>query len=190
MDAAAVLMRERLSAGFSVDELASAAEVSRRTIFNHFASIDEVVIEVFGHELGAVVERLATPPSGATGVGGSMFDELADTFRTTDLISPMVYLTRILGNEDPTLTARQAHLAARAFTAISERLIQEVRLRHPAADPLTVSLLVSSMTHGLMVIYSHWSTACGAVDTIDSRRLWSQFLERLLESFSTGFGTA
>lgn len=181
-------MRTRLTSNFSVDELALAAALSRRTIFNHFASMDDVVIEVFGNELGAVVERLAANAPCATGSRDSMFEEIAGTFRATDLVSPMVYLTRVLGSDEPVPSPRQAHMAARAFTAISERLAGEMLQRHPGSDPLVVQLLVSSMTNGLLVIYTHWAATLRPVDTTESRDLWAHLLERLIESLRTGFG--
>ncbi|MGW6228038.1 helix-turn-helix domain-containing protein, partial [Cellulosimicrobium cellulans] len=46
VDAAASLMEENGGARFTVDELAARADVARRTIFNHFASLDDVVVEV------------------------------------------------------------------------------------------------------------------------------------------------
>jgi TetR/AcrR family transcriptional regulator of autoinduction and epiphytic fitness len=185
LDAAATIMRERESSVFSVDELAARADVSRRTVFNHFASIDDVVIAVFGIELGAVVERLATIPEGP---GSSMFDDLAETVRSTDLVPPMVYLTRVLGGDEPEPTPKQALLAARTFTEISTGLAAEMQRRHPGATALQVNLLVGSLTSGLLVIYQQWFTECGAFDTVQTRSQWTELVETLLESLRTGFG--
>ncbi|NKG21921.1 TetR family transcriptional regulator [Paeniglutamicibacter terrestris] len=185
LDAAAAIMRERESSVFSVDELAARANVSRRTVFNHFASIDDVVIAVFGIELGAVVERLATIPEGP---GSSMFDDLAETVRSTDLVPPMVYLTRVLGGDEPEPTPKQALLAARTFTEISTGLAAEMQRRHPGATALRVNLLVGSLTSGLLVIYQQWFTECGAFDTVQTRSHWTELVETLLESLRTGFG--
>lgn len=188
VEAATSIMEARLSSDFSVDELASAADVSRRTIFNHFASMNDVIIEVCGNELGVVVEQLASIPPAAAGIHRSMFDELAATVRETDLIGPMVYLTRLLGSDDPELSTRQLHMASRAFAEISGRLGSEMRHRHPDADPLDIHLLVSSMTNGLMVMYGHWISVAGTTDSNDSRELWGRLLERLVESLRNGFG--
>ncbi|ASN39473.1 TetR family transcriptional regulator [Arthrobacter sp. 7749] len=185
LDAAAAIMRERESSVFSVDELAARADVSRRTVFNHFASIDDVVIAVFGIELGAVVERLARIPEGP---GSSMFDDLAETVRSTDLVPPMVYLTRVLGGDEPEPTPKQALLAARTFTEISTGLAAEMQRRHPGATALRVNLLVGSLTSGLLVIYQQWFTECGAFDTVQTRSHWTELVETLLESLRTGFG--
>lgn len=178
-------MRERESSVFSVDELAARADVSRRTVFNHFASIDDVVIAVFGIELGAVVERLATIPEDP---GSSMFEDLAETVRSTDLVPPMVYLTRVLGGDEPEPTPKQALLAARTFTEISTGLAAEMQRRHPGAKALRINLLVGSLTSGLLVIYQQWFIECGAFDTVQTRSTWSELVETLLESLRNGFG--
>lgn len=189
VDAASTIMRQRLTSEFSVDDLALAADVSRRTIFNHFASIDDVVIEACGNELAEVVEHLASISPASTGTKVPIFDDLAETFRQADLITPMVYLTKVLGSDDPQLTPRQAQMSGRAFTEINERLGRELHSRHPDADPLEVGLLVSTMTNGLLVIYLRWMSDCGAVDSPESRNLWSQLVERLITSLRTGFGS-
>ncbi|MGL3805641.1 TetR/AcrR family transcriptional regulator [Paeniglutamicibacter sp. R2-26] len=200
IDAAASIMRSTMSSEFSVDELARQADVSRRTVFNHFASMDDVVIEVFANELGILLEQLTSvPPAVPTGQPteqptapgtGSMFDELADAFRRTDLISPMVYLTRVLGSDDPQPTSRQSRLSMRAFSEINTRLGHEMHQRHPGADALAVGLLVSTMTNGLFVMYTHWVTATGLTDSPGSRELWAQLLERLIATLRTGFGAS
>lgn len=189
IDAASTIMRQRLTSEFSVDELALAADVSRRTVFNHFASIDDVVIEACGNELAEVVEHLASISPAPAGAKVPIFDDLAETFRQADLITPMVYLTKVLGSDDPQLTPRQAQMSGRAFTEINERLGRELHSRHPDTDPLEVGLLVSTMTNGLLVIYLHWMSDCGAVDSPESRNLWSQLVERLISSLRTGFGS-
>lgn len=181
-------MSERSSREFSVDELAARAEVSRRTVFNHFPSIDDVVIAVFGIELGGVVERLASIPVHPAGPGASIFDELAETVRTTDLVTPMVYLTRVLGGDEPEPTPKQTLMAARTFTEISTGLAAEMSRRHPGTDALLINLLVGALTSGLLVIYQEWFTRCGAFDTAQTRSHWARLVERLLESLETGFG--
>jgi TetR/AcrR family transcriptional regulator of autoinduction and epiphytic fitness len=57
LDAATELIDRHRAARFSVDQLAERADVSRRTIFNHFTSIDEVVTTVCTETLGVVIER-------------------------------------------------------------------------------------------------------------------------------------
>ncbi|MFF5794676.1 TetR/AcrR family transcriptional regulator [Paeniglutamicibacter sp. NPDC012692] len=186
--AAASIMRSRLTSDFTVDELAREADVSRRTIFNHFASLDDVVVEACAIELESFVEQLASAPPTDPSARHSIFDELAEAVRSTDLISPLVHLTQIMG-VDSELSPRQALVCARTLTEISQRLVTEMCRRHPEADALTINLMVSSMTNGLVVMYFHFLSTCGAVVSTESRELWDQLLERLIEPLRTGFGT-
>lgn len=46
LQAARDLVDERGGREFSVDDLAARADIARRTVFNHFASLDEVLLAV------------------------------------------------------------------------------------------------------------------------------------------------
>lgn len=186
--AAAALMHERQTTDFTVDELAQRADVSRRTVFNHFASVRDIVSEVCSDVLSAAVESLIAVPRSDTGRPG-MLDEIAETFRTADLVAPMAYLTRLLGGGPmPPPAQTQAHpIALRAFTELNERLSAALLHRYPDADKLGVHLLVSAMTSGLGVLYHHWHCATGAVDTPESRRVWAELLDALLEKVRLGY---
>ncbi|WP_246165259.1 TetR/AcrR family transcriptional regulator [Arthrobacter yangruifuii] len=186
--AAAALMHDRQTTDFTVDELAQRAEVSRRTVFNHFGSVRDIVSEVCSDVLSAAVERLIAVPVSDVGRPG-MFEEIAETFRTADLVAPMAYLTRLLGNGPIPLPAQaSAHpIALRAFTELSERLSAAMLTRYPEADRLSVHLLVGALTSGLGVLYHHWHCATGAVDTSESRRIWAELLDALLEKVRSGY---
>ncbi|MGH8882710.1 MAG: TetR/AcrR family transcriptional regulator, partial [Stackebrandtia sp.] len=124
VDAAAVLMDETGGTTFTVDQLAARADVSRRTVFNHFASVDDIVITVCGEILGDsticgeiigdILDQfeLGNGPQGT----GSLFDEVAGILRAADFVKPMAYLTRIFGGDDPTWSPRLALLLFRAIT--------------------------------------------------------------------------
>ncbi|MCC9144444.1 MULTISPECIES: TetR/AcrR family transcriptional regulator [unclassified Arthrobacter] len=181
--AAAALIDERQATDFSVDELARRADVSRRTVFNHFASIHDIVSEVCSDVLSSAVASLtAVPASDAVGMG--MLDEIAEAFRKADLVAPMAYLNRVLGDGGPAVAAHP--MALRAFTELSERLSAVMLRRHPEADKLSVDLLVGALTSGLGVLYHHWHCATGAVDTPASRVSWERMLNQLLETVRAG----
>ncbi|MCC3266035.1 TetR/AcrR family transcriptional regulator [Arthrobacter gengyunqii] len=188
VDAAAALMEERSGTDFTVDQLAERADLSRRTVFNHFSSVDEVVTKVCGDALNAVVETLAAVPPNGDGTEGSMMEEVAAAFRSTDLVTPLAYLTRMLGGptEDP--SPRQALMIIRVFTEVSNRLLAAMLRRRPDADKLAVHLLVGSVAGGVAVLYQHWAAETGAVDTPDSRRVWARHLEQLIGAVRDGHG--
>ena len=186
IDAAAALMDSTGGTAFTVDELAGRADVSRRTVFNHFASIDDVVITVCGEILGDLIDRIDTaePAPGAD----CLFDEVAAILRSVDLVDPMAYLTRVLGGDDPAWSPRLALILFRAFTEISERMSDEVLRRRPDADELTVHLLIGALMSGLVVIHRHWFAETGAVVDAESRAAWARLFDKLLDSTRQGYG--
>ena len=195
VDAAAALLEEHGGLRFTVDQLAERADVSRRTVFNHFATLDDVVIAVCSDVLGGLVETfvsnaVAAPPEADT--PAAMFAEIAHAIRTTELVGPMAYLTRSLGGpsevgeESPWVAA----LLLRAFSEISRRFADAMTARHAGADALDVHLLVNALMSGLIVLYHHWFAAIGAADDAASRRAWDAYVERLLAAVGTGYGAA
>ncbi|OCI33184.1 TetR/AcrR family transcriptional regulator [Oerskovia enterophila] len=187
VDAAAALIGESGGTAFSVDELASRADVSRRTVFNHFASLDDVVTEVCSEVVGAALGRLDALSTSAdpAHADAALLDEVADALRATDFVTPLTYLTRVLGDEGGP-SPRRALTLIKVFAEVSTRLTTGLASSHPEADPFDVELLVGSVMSGLIVIYLHWVEVTGAVDDVDSRETWSALLERLLDATRTG----
>lgn len=188
VDAAAALMAEG-GVGFTVDDLAARADVSRRTVFNHFASVDDIVTAVCSAVLSGVIDSFVATASTAPAAPGSrasMFDEVAHALTTTDLVTPMVYLTRTLGTPDGA-PWREA-LMLRSFHDVSGRFAAAMAARHPEADPLDVQLLVNSLMSGLMVLHERWWTVTGAADDDSSRRVWADLVTRLVETARAGYG--
>lgn len=178
-------MDERSGTDFTVDELAERADVSRRTVFNHFSSLDDVVVEVCSGTLASVIEGLAGVPVG-DGTNASMMDEMAAVLRAADLVAPLAYLTRVLGRPAEQPSPRQALMTLRVFTEVSNLLLAAILLRRPDADKLALHLLVGSLAGGVGVLYHHWAAETGAVDTPESRQVWSRQLERLIEAVRHG----
>lgn len=195
VDAAARLLEEHGGLTFTVDQLAERADVSRRTVFNYFATLDDVVIEVCSDVLGGLVDTflanaVAAPPVDDT--PSAMFDEIAHAIRTTELVGPMAYLTRSLGGPRHVDEASPwvAALLLRAFNQISRRFADAMTVRHTGADELDVHLLVNSLMSGLIVLYHHWYAATGATDDDAARRAWDAYVERLIAAVGTGYGAA
>jgi AcrR family transcriptional regulator len=200
VDAAAELMDTTGGVAFSVDDLAARADVSRRTVFNHFASLDDVVMQVCADILGALVDRFVASAStarvapaparaGATTPGhhaGMMFDEVVHALRTTDLVAPMAYLTRTLG-VPPHASPARAALLLRSLDHVSERFSAAMLSRHPDADPLDVHLLVNSLVSGVVVLHRHWFARTGGADDEASRRVWTELVERLVVTVRDGY---
>lgn len=196
VDAAAALLEEHGGLRFTVDQLAERADVSRRTVFNHFGTLDDVVTEVCSQVLGGLVDTFVAHTRDLPGGDDSpqaVFAEVANALRTTDLVGPMAYLTRILGGP-PGLRELEspwtATLLLRSFNEVSRRFSAAGADRHPGADELDVFLLVNMLMSGVVVLYMRWASETGAVDDDASRATWNAYLERLIDRVGAGYGVA
>jgi len=189
LDAADALIAERGAPRFSVDELAERADVSRRTVFNHFSSLDEVVMTACTRVLtGAVDEFRAATAATPVGDGSraSLFAEIIQAMQGIDLPAVVSYLWGVLGDDggDP----RSHSLIQDVFTRVTEQLSIEMAERSPATDPLEAEVLVSSLMNGIAVVARHWITRTGAVVDADSRDVWADLLDRVTTSIRAGYG--
>lgn len=191
VDAAAALMDEFESAHFTVDQLAERADVSRRTVFNHFGSLDDVVLEVLNGMLESIVDGidadLAAAPAHQVGAV-PIFDRVSTALRDADLVTPITRLTRILGERHRTATPGQAVLFERAFNHVSDQLVVAVCRHHPDADAFTVELMCGALVSGGLVVVRRWEETTGGTDTGESRRVWDRLLERMISTARSGYG--
>jgi TetR/AcrR family transcriptional regulator, regulator of autoinduction and epiphytic fitness len=182
LDAANALISEGVR--FSVDQLADRADVSRRTIFNHFASIDDVVTTVCTEMLHLVIDGFRTTVT--SGERESMFTDVAGALRATDVPGVIAYLWRALGGFGP--GDPQATLIFQAtFQRTSEEMARELSRKYPEADPLDAAILVSSLMNGTVVIATHWIAVTAAATDERSRTLWHHLLERMIDTVRTGY---
>ncbi|QNE43418.1 TetR/AcrR family transcriptional regulator [Frigoribacterium sp. NBH87] len=193
LDAADALIAERGAPRFSVDELAERADVSRRTIFNHFSGLDQVVLTLGTVAITNAVEEfqtataaVATPAAVLT--RASLFDEVTLALRSIDLPAVIAYLWRVLegGSEGP----GEPNVMQDVFSRATEHLSADAARRSSEVDDLDVELLVSSLMHGIAVIAVHWVRRTdGALDDA-SRAVWGELLDRLVETVRTGYPAA
>ncbi len=190
VDAAAALTAEHGHTGFGVDELAERADVSRRTVFNHFRSLDDIVLEVFGQMLDAILDSIEASLDAAGGEHpANMFDELAAAIRGTDLLTPITRLKHVLRQEGNEPSPSRAALFERAMNDVGARLAGIMTRRHPEADPLVVDLMCGAVISGGAVTVQHWEQATGGVDDDASRRVWNDLLDRMIAVNRDGYGS-
>jgi AcrR family transcriptional regulator len=182
LDAANALISEGVR--FSVDQLAERADISRRTVFNHFASIDDVVTTVCTEMLAVVIDGFRTTVT--SGERASMFDDVAGALRVTDVPGIIAYLWRALGGFAPG-DPQATQIFQATFTRTSEEMARELARRYPEADPLDAALLVSSLMNGVVVIATHWIGVTAAETDERSRDLWRNLLERMIDTVRTGY---
>ena len=184
LTAARALLEERGGSSFSVDELAKRADVARRTVFNHFSSLDEVMLTVCTDALSVLIDDFVSSVSRTPlgdGSRSAMLDELVTAMHESDLVSVIAAMVRLLGGPD-SANARAPELNETAFSRTSLRLTSEVVRRYPATDALDVELLVGSLMSGVATISKHWIERTGARTDAVSRAEWDRLLARLLQS--------
>ena len=183
------LVVERGGPRFNVDELAERSDVARRTVFNHFASIDEVLLALSADALEVIVDdfiaAVAASPVG-DGSRASMFMELAEMLRNADLSSVISSLSKILGVPDGD-DARGRALTGETFARASERLLLEVVRRYPRADTLDAEVLVGSLMNGIVVIAKRWLAQSGGSTDAVARADWDLLLTRLTDTIRSGY---
>ncbi len=182
LDAANALINEGVRV--SVDQLAERADVSRRTIFNHFVSVDDVVTTVCTEMLGPVISTFRD--SFAAGGRPSMFDDIAEALRDTDVPGIIGFLRHALGGftaDDP----RPNQIFLATFSRTADEMARELSARYPEVDPLDAAVLVSSLMNGIVVVAKHWIAATDAATDDRSRALWSELLERMIHNVRTGY---
>ncbi|MFY0406993.1 TetR/AcrR family transcriptional regulator [Solicola sp. PLA-1-18] len=188
LDAADALIGERGSRQFSVDELAERADVARRTVFNHFASLDEVVMTACTRVLtGAVEEFRAATAATPVGDGSpaALFDELTAAMLGVDLPAVIAYISGVLGDDhaDP----RSHHLIQDVFTRCTDEMAAELTARSADGDGLEAQILVSSMINGLAVVAERWIEETGGSLEPASRAAWDELLDRLVATVRRGY---
>jgi AcrR family transcriptional regulator len=186
--AALELIEEGDGSRFSADALAERAGVSRRTVFNHFASLDDVLLDVCTETLDVAVEHLRSQtPSSALPEASreAMFGALAQALRGADLSDRIIRVWAAMGGASVDDQHRQA-FAQQALALVADRLSEQLTARNPGADPLDVDLLASLLTHGLGVIAGHW-VATARPGRPPSPAEWDRLLELLLDRVGSGY---
>lgn len=188
LDAALGLIQAGDGARFTADELALRAGVSRRTVFNHFPSLDDVLLAVCSEILDVVAEQVRLFPGRTAAADGSlaaMFTAVAQALRAADLSAPILQVWRALGG--PMVDEqRKGAFAQQALALVAEELATELAGDYPECDPLDVSLLASLLTHGLGVIAMQW-VASAAPGRPPDPADWDRLLERLLDTVGSGY---
>jgi TetR/AcrR family transcriptional regulator of autoinduction and epiphytic fitness len=192
IDAAQQLVEERGGPNFTADELADRADVARRTIFNHFSSVDEVLLTLCSNALEVLIDDfvadVAAAPDG-DGTRAALFEQIAQTMRKTDLPSAIATIARIIGEPDPD-DPRGRALSEQAFARAAERLLPEVERRNPAFDRLDAQILVGSLMNGMIIIAGQWAEVTGVRLDAEGRASWNLLLDRLIENVRIGYQPA
>ncbi|KJC65768.1 transcriptional regulator, TetR family [Agreia bicolorata] len=187
LDAADSLILERGKARFSVDELAERADIARRTVFNHFSSLDDVIMTSCTRTLNRAVDEFlavtsVTPSS--HGTSAALFAEITTAVKAMDLPSLISYFFGLLDGDDA-----RAENADGVFMRSTEALTVELA-RRSGVDEFEVAILVSTLMNGIAAIARHWMVQADGILDADSRSLWDSLLDRFVRIVRDGYSTS
>lgn len=180
LDAAAAMLAEDHSADLSANALAERAGVSRRTVFNHFPSIDAVVTQVCLD----VLEGISTDLIARTAREAAhhpMREALARAILGVDLLTGLTRLSAMIGDPESSTGAPRSFALLRAFATMSARVRDELAAADTGSDPLDVDLLVAAAISGLVVLFLRFTSQPDAARTADDAE-WHSLLTRLADT--------
>ena len=195
VEAARTLAAEHGAAGFTVEGVARAAGVSRRTVFNHFAGIDQLLVavceQIFTEVTVELLEGLdrgtVALPEGEAGSRAALA-ALCESTRAVDLPAAIAAVHRVLGAPDPG-DERADAIARTALEHVVGRLRERLVARAPGVDPLDLELTLTLLTSGLATIGRRWVEDHPDLPTEvpqHARTDWDHLLDRLLRRLRTG----
>lgn len=196
LEAARSLATEHGADAFTVEQVAERAGVSRRTVFNYVASLDQLLVEVCEQILDeattallAEVFRLWVEVDPATvAAAPALLDVVAEATRGVDLPSAIASIDRVLGSPD--LDDERLHGISRtAFDHAGGRLREQLVRRAPDLDPVDLEIGLALLFAGIAVVAEIWldrhrdpTSEVSAAARAD----WVQLLDRVLARLRTG----
>lgn len=188
LDAAEALIAERGQTGLNVELLAQRAGVARRTVFNHFCTLDDVILTVASRTIEQVIESVhaTAPEPGVEAPREHVFDWVARVLRDGNLPEATASLHAVLGVIDENSSDRQRQFVALTFDRATTLLTRIARERYPDQDPFELELLVTTLVHGVGVVAREW------VATTDregprARAVWDDLVDRLIRRTESGY---
>lgn len=203
IDAARALATEHGSDGFTVDQVALRAGVSRRTVFNHFAGLDQLLVaaceqllvETTTELLDEVDRRIAAlrdgdtrPGPGQGPDGRTVLAAVAESARGVDLPRAIASIHCVLGAPAPA-DERAQHISRTAFEHVGGRLREHLQQRAPDLDALDLELTLALMFSGINTLADLWLEQHPDLppDVPDAARAdWDRLLDRLLDHLRVG----
>ncbi|UFU05269.1 TetR/AcrR family transcriptional regulator [Ruania halotolerans] len=191
------LARTRGVDGFTIDELADAVGVARRTFFNHFTSKEEAVSHIVAMKVHEALASLAHP--GAT--LGLDDCRVIESFGRTGLLGTIAQVTRALLAPDVITLFRQ--FGELTFThptliPLARQVEEEARqraaevLRSPefgALDPLAARLVPGVVVSTVAAVIQREIAVTELDGPIEGAMTIDELVEQILTFLTQGIGT-
>lgn len=175
------LVRAKGPAGFTVDDIAAAAGVSRRTFFNYFPSREAALVVSIEEFLDHAADQFLSRP-GQEPLVESMYEvliALADPIH----LAAMAEVYGLAGTD-----AQMNRFQLQGWENCAERLVTAISQRPGAdPDPLYASALVGSVLASGKAALSRWYRRTGGDVTDESLVLLRQLLVDVVGYLRHGF---
>ncbi len=187
--AARELVLQKRGEPFTGDEVASLAGLSRRTVFNHFDSMDDIVVSSCLAEIQHAVEQvtpadMSADPSVTDAT--DVFHHFVRLLARADLAVVSGYIRLAVGDA-AVMTPRQTQRLAAAFSRIEADLAEVMTHRYPSAPALDVRLAVMSVIHSLELVAAQWQPADPLDLTDEDLRRWNVLFEYVTNRIAMGY---
>ncbi len=177
---------------FTIEDVAAAAGVSRRTVFNHFPTFESLLVAVCEEVLAQVTEQvlrevdanLANLPSDSSRHVATL-DGLCAAVRDADLPAAIATIVTLVDEDDDRPRVRAISQAA--LDHVGQRLVTQVLNRDPDLDPITVGFTVAFLMNGIGVVARRWVREYPAPVTPASRRAWRAYMRSLTDQLAYGY---
>lgn len=186
--AARELIDEHGVDALSADQLAHRADVARRTLFNHFSSLDEIVVACLEAELHAAlasVEDAAHTAVPEVSTARSPLDDLEVLLHAPDLAGAVVRIARLV--DGPGGSTRAERVQQEAVRHVSAPLVARLRARHQDLTALDAELVTTTVMNGMAVVAATWLEETGGRLDAASRHRWDSLLDHLFTTLRRGF---
>lgn len=191
--AAERLTTDRGSRGFTVHDVAEAAGVSRRTVFNHFPSIDVLLVCVCDKIVAASSTRSLRAFDDALAKLGDVpgrderaLDALCTAVEEADLVAAMAGIATVFSDvKGP--GERQAAIARAALELFGDRLRERVDRSTVHVDPLTLDFTIAMLLTGVVVIGRQWPRELDGATSSEAYARWSAPMSELVVLVRDGY---
>jgi AcrR family transcriptional regulator len=198
LEGAAALLAEGGPAALTVDALAARADVSRRTVFNHFPRLDDVVVALCAERftvLGALVRQGVGAPlpkaagsaasPGQDDEGATVFERAAAALVQADLFGVMTSARHLLGADGGPEPQVLRHLLD-ALAVASDDLTTALREQHPQVPLIDVQVVVGQLISGFAVLGRRWLEQGASADPA-ARTTWEALLVHVIDRIRAGY---
>jgi len=189
--AALALAEERGLGNFTVEELASRAQVSRRTFFNHFGSIQEAtragIRDILFDASESVMVELATRLASVENPSLNQLFELgSDALLNVDFTTTVRQSCRVLGDH-PRENPVQSAWLGEVLDAALDDFDTLLGSRAPEVSPVSRRLMVRVLLTTVEVCAEHWAQTSIQLPPAEGLEAWRKLHSQAISQLRAGY---